>query len=81
MSNGDDTTAGAVNGAANAAAPAKPKPSWARGDATAGTRWGQPAAAARRPATDRLRKTIEGLPDWEPLPPGEPKVRRPGQDG
>lgn len=71
-----DTTVSTANGTA----PAKPKPSWARGTASAGTRWGQPDAAGRRPATERLRKTIEGLPDWEPLPPGEAKVRRPGQD-
>ncbi|MER5206602.1 hypothetical protein [Streptomyces sp. NPDC002825] len=39
--------------------------------------------AARRPepterATSRLRRLVEGLPDWEPLPPGETLVRRPG---
>jgi hypothetical protein len=56
-------------------------PSWARGNAAAGTRWGKPDAAKRPPGTERLRKTIEGLPDWEPLPPGETVVRRPGRDG
>ncbi|MFF8381430.1 hypothetical protein ACF07V_35570 [Streptomyces sp. NPDC015661] len=39
--------------------------------------------AARRPdqterATSRLRRVVEGLPDWEPLPPGETLLRRPG---
>ncbi|EMF28718.1 hypothetical protein H114_12806 [Streptomyces gancidicus BKS 13-15] len=29
-------------------------------------------------ATRRVRKIAEGLPDWEPLPPGETVVRRPG---
>jgi hypothetical protein len=28
--------------------------------------------------TSRVRKVVEGLPDWEPLPPGEIVVRRPG---
>ena len=41
-----------------------------------------PWAAQRRPqqerVTSRLRKVVEGLPDWEPLPPGETVVRRPG---
>ncbi|UXY29616.1 hypothetical protein [Streptomyces sp. HUAS TT20] len=41
-----------------------------------------PWAAQRRPqrerVTSRLRRVVEGLPDWEPLPPGETVVRRPG---
>ncbi|MHB9859416.1 hypothetical protein [Streptomyces sp. YIM S03343] len=41
-----------------------------------------PWAAVRRPqqerVTGRLRRVVEGLPDWEPLPPGETLVRRPG---
>ncbi|WP_329365234.1 hypothetical protein OG896_13145 [Streptomyces sp. NBC_00669] len=28
--------------------------------------------------TSRVRRVVEGLPDWEPLPPGETLVRRPG---
>ncbi|WP_335980685.1 hypothetical protein [Streptomyces sp. CA2R106] len=40
------------------------------------------AAASRAPGaervTSRVRKIAEGLPDWEPLPPGETLVRRPG---
>ncbi|QIB41686.1 hypothetical protein [Streptomyces aureoverticillatus] len=41
------------------------------------------AAAAARPAggervTKRQRRVVEGLPDWEPLPPGETLVRRHG---
>ncbi|MEI5103892.1 hypothetical protein RB200_42235 [Streptomyces sp. PmtG] len=35
-----------------------------------------PGAADVRRATSRLRRTVEGLPDWEPLPPGETLVRR-----
>ncbi|MGK4585518.1 hypothetical protein [Kitasatospora sp. HPMI-4] len=41
-----------------------------------------PWAAQPRPATervtDRLRRIVDSLPDWEPLPPGEVTVRRPG---
>ncbi|MEV0322779.1 hypothetical protein ACIBKX_20890 [Streptomyces sp. NPDC050658] len=41
-----------------------------------------PWAAGRRATgervTTRLRRVAEGLPDWEPLPPGETVVRRPG---
>lgn len=41
-----------------------------------------PWAATRRPGgarvTSRVRKVAEGLPDWDPLPPGETLVRRPG---
>ncbi|MFJ7246797.1 hypothetical protein ACIQWA_19430 [Kitasatospora sp. NPDC098652] len=41
-----------------------------------------PWAASPKPtterATGRLRRIVEGLPDWEPLPPGEVTVRRPG---
>jgi hypothetical protein len=31
-----------------------------------------------KPVTGRLRRTVDGLPAWEPLPPGEALVRRPG---
>lgn len=46
-------------------------------------RGGSPwATASRTPGTERVtsrvRKIAEGLPDWEPLPPGETLVRRPG---
>ncbi|MEU6677365.1 hypothetical protein [Streptomyces sp. NPDC046925] len=41
-----------------------------------------PWAATGKPqgerVTNRLRRIAEGLPDWEPLPPGETFVRRPG---
>ncbi len=33
--------------------------------------------AATKPQTGRERKIAGGLPDWEPLPPGELLVRRP----
>lgn len=35
----------------------------------------RPSAAAER-VTQRQRNMVEGLPDWEPLPPGEILVRR-----
>ncbi|MBP2049327.1 hypothetical protein J2Z21_002258 [Streptomyces griseochromogenes] len=54
---------------------------WAA-SADAGRAQSSPWAAQRRPQqeriTSRLRKVVEGLPDWEPLPPGETLVRRPG---
>ncbi|MGW7077260.1 hypothetical protein ACWGH2_18685 [Streptomyces sp. NPDC054871] len=41
-----------------------------------------PWASTGRPqgerVTSRLRRIAEELPDWEPLPPGETLVRRPG---
>ncbi|MBM7075756.1 hypothetical protein [Micromonospora humida] len=30
--------------------------------------------------TERRRQIVEELPDWDPLPPGESKVRRPARD-
>lgn len=56
-------------------------------EATNGTRpeattktvpWARQVTAARERATPRVRKMVEGLPPWEPLPPGEMLVRRPG---
>jgi hypothetical protein len=32
-------------------------------------------------ATTRARRLVEDLPDWEPGPPGELLVRRPGENG
>ncbi|MGW9302282.1 hypothetical protein ACWHA3_15900 [Streptomyces cyaneofuscatus] len=54
--------------------PARPQPlppaaPWASG---AG------AGAGSRPATERMRRIAQDLPAWEPLPPGEMTVRRPG---
>ncbi|MET8683783.1 hypothetical protein ABZV77_06165 [Streptomyces sp. NPDC004732] len=56
------------------------------GESSEGSGRGQgdasPWAATRRPrgerVTTRSRRMAEGLPDWEPLPPGETVVRRPG---
>ena len=60
------TAADAVpgNGSSPAAGPAA-RTLWARRPATAGER-----------VTARARRLVEGLPDWEPLPPGESLVRR-----
>jgi hypothetical protein len=63
--------------------PSRPpgEPSWAAG-APGGEESTSPWAAVRRPqqerVTSRQRQVVEGLPDWEPLPPGETLVRRPG---
>ncbi|MFE0513887.1 hypothetical protein [Streptomyces sp. NPDC058964] len=65
------------------AAPGEGAPSspWAA-SADAGRAQSSPWAAQRGPqqerVTSRLRRVVEGLPDWEPLPPGETVVRRPG---
>ncbi|WP_179851537.1 hypothetical protein [Streptomyces sp. Ag109_G2-15] len=72
----------------SAAAPHAAQPSgsgpvspWAA-SADSGRAQSSPWAAQRRPqqerVTSRLRRVVEGLPDWEPLPPGETLVRRPG---
>ncbi|WP_117212335.1 hypothetical protein [Allorhizocola rhizosphaerae] len=44
----------------------------------ANTPWAMPAPAAADRATPRARRYVEGLPDWEPLPPGEILVQRRG---
>jgi hypothetical protein len=41
--------------------------------------WARPAAPQEEHVTQRMRKRVDGLPDWEPLPPGEIVVRRPRQ--
>ncbi|MFY1635074.1 hypothetical protein ACN27F_17670 [Solwaraspora sp. WMMB335] len=46
--------------------PDQPTPPWAQP---------RPQAASGR-QTERQRKVVESLPDWEPLPPGEILVRR-----
>ncbi|MEV5799158.1 hypothetical protein, partial [Streptomyces collinus] len=59
----------------------RPASPWAA-SADAGRVQASPWAAQRGPqrerVTSRLRRVVEGLPDWEPLPPGETLVRRPG---
>lgn len=41
--------------------------------------WARQPNAPQERVTQRLRKMVEGLPDWEPMPPGEIVVRRPRQ--
>ncbi|MFE4371323.1 hypothetical protein ACFRMN_24375 [Streptomyces sp. NPDC056835] len=48
--------------------------------AQAASPWAATPTRPKERATSRLRKVVEGLPDWEPLPPGEMTVRRPKQD-
>ncbi|MEU9027321.1 hypothetical protein AB0D46_07275 [Streptomyces sp. NPDC048383] len=40
--------------------------------------WAAGAEPAEERTTARLRRVVEGLPAWSPLPPGEQLVRRPG---
>ncbi|GLX17194.1 MULTISPECIES: hypothetical protein [Streptomyces] len=50
-------------------------------EATAGARrrlWAAGTEPAEERTTARLRRIVQGLPDWSPLPPGEQLVRRPG---
>jgi hypothetical protein len=39
--------------------------------------WAQQAAVKAEQATKRIRRVVQSLPDWEPMPPGELIVRRP----
>ncbi|MFI2712208.1 hypothetical protein ACH495_18995 [Micromonospora sp. NPDC018662] len=39
--------------------------------------WARRPIAPSQRSTDRVRRIAEGLPDWEPMPPGELVVRRP----
>lgn len=56
-----------TNGSTSANRPAPDSVPWAR----------QGVSNSER-ATARVRKMVVGLPPWEPLPPGEQVVRRPG---
>lgn len=38
--------------------------------------WARRPVAASAPATGRTRRMVDGLPAWEPLPPGEILVQR-----
>lgn len=40
--------------------------------------WAAGAGPAEERTTARLRRIVQGLPEWSPLPPGEQLVRRPG---
>ncbi|MGW6059929.1 hypothetical protein [Streptomyces sp. NPDC055189] len=40
--------------------------------------WAATGRTGGERVTSRLRKIADELPDWEPLPPGETFVRRPG---
>lgn len=56
------------------------RPPWAEpGPEDGGAPWAATAARpAGRRATQRVRRVVEGLPEWDPMPPGESLVRRPG---
>jgi hypothetical protein len=38
--------------------------------------WARQSTPQQERVTARARQVVEGLPDWEPLPPGEILVRR-----
>ncbi|MBT2405117.1 MULTISPECIES: hypothetical protein [unclassified Streptomyces] len=40
--------------------------------------WAAGAEPADERTTARLRRVVDGLPEWSPLPPGEQLIRRPG---
>jgi hypothetical protein len=42
--------------------------------------WAKQASVKTEQTTDRKRRVVESLPDWEPLPPGEILVHRPRHD-
>lgn len=50
--------------------------------ATATVPWGQQASSSGPTPSGkvRLHRLVEGLPDWDPLPPGEILVVRPGRE-
>lgn len=39
--------------------------------------WARQGGATEQRATPRARRMVQGLPEWEPLPPGELLIRRP----
>jgi hypothetical protein len=46
-----------------------------------GVPWARQAALAHQPhVTGRIRRRVQGLPSWDPLPPGEILVHRPSRD-
>ncbi|MBW5483318.1 hypothetical protein [Streptomyces bambusae] len=40
--------------------------------------WAATGEQSGERVTNRLRRVVEGLPEWSPLPPGEQLIRRPG---
>ncbi|MCG5467032.1 hypothetical protein MED01_006082 [Micromonospora sp. MED01] len=46
------------------------------GDAAVVVPWAQQASTPVEHRTDRRRHMVQGLPSWEPLPPGEIYVQR-----
>jgi hypothetical protein len=51
----------------------------ARHASNGSTPWGRQSGASEERVTSRQRRMAEGLPAWEPLPPGEVLIRRPSQ--
>ena len=51
----------------------------ARRSSNGHTPWGRQTGSSEERVTSRQRRMAEGLPSWEPLPPGEVLIRRPSQ--
>jgi hypothetical protein len=51
------------------------------GNGTGHAAWGRQGGggASEERVTSRVRRMAEGLPGWEPLPPGEILIRRPSK--
>ncbi|OIJ65161.1 hypothetical protein [Streptomyces mangrovisoli] len=69
---------GASPATAGGAQAPSPSPWAAGGGAPTPSPWAATARPRQERRTSRQRQVVEGLPDWEPLPPGETVVRRPG---
>jgi hypothetical protein len=50
------------------------------GPAPAEVPWAQQAVAPTERTTNRRRQMVQGLPSWDPLPPGEIFVQRHRRD-
>lgn len=63
---------------ANGASPQPGNGSAPVADQRAHTLWARQPAGTEERVTARARRLVQGLPDWDPLPPGESLVRRRG---
>ncbi len=61
-----------------AAPPVGPTTSPAASPAVEAIPWARQTTVKAERATARVRQMVDKLPSWEPLPPGELVVRRPG---
>jgi hypothetical protein len=66
---------GAPSPAASVTPRSESRQRWAPQSETV-TLWARQKAPNTQRVTERVRRLVQGLPDWEPLPPGEVLVRR-----